>query len=198
MKKLFKILKRFTNKLVNIHRGKFTTEEINHFLKYDYSYQLLEDKDLQNASIVTEQEIKFKDNIEFGCDKKYIISILRRPQHVHYNRGIKGHQILFYKSMIDGNRTNSVLHLYNNKFFLGMYLIKANGEEKKEVISKLKDSYSIDETIGLKSKIKDTIGNVIKIEDYNYLTIGYFDFKSPDFEKITKLILKRDIKKGHE
>lgn len=194
MKIVLKILKWFTNKLGDIHRGQFITDEISHFLKYDYSYQMLLDKDLQDTPIVTKRKIKFKDNLELGCNKKDIIFTLGQPQHIHHNRNIKGHQILFYKSMIDGNRTNTVMHLYHNQFCLGMYLIKVKQEEKKGVIERLKQNYGIEGELSYNSKIKDKAGNVIKIEDFNYITIGYFHFQNPDFQTIAEQILSRDIK----
>lgn len=200
MKIILRILKWFANTFGGGRLGQFTTDDINHFLKYDYSYQMLIDKDLHQSEITTDKIIQFKKNLALGCRKKDIISLLGHPQYLYHNKLIKGHQILFYKSMINGYRTNTVMHIYNNKFFLGMYLIKKKDVNKENILRKLREVYAIpfDIKFDYTSKIVDKVGNVIKIEDFNYLTIGYFDLQNPDFDEIANLILERDIKNGPE
>jgi hypothetical protein len=192
MKRTFKwIFRKITQ------RGYFSSNDINHYLKYDYSFQMLKNFKNDQEPILTSVKIKFKEDLELGVSQSKVVSVFGKPKFVYKNKSIRGHSILFYKKIINGLKTNIIIHLYNDSFFLGIYFIKADLYEFKGILDQLKKEYSIGAATELQKNdiIEDGTGNFIKVDDYKYLALGFFNAQNRHYNDITSQILaNKDIK----
>jgi hypothetical protein len=113
----------------------------------------------------TSKNISFRNNLALGVKKRTVYDLLGKPWREYKNPFIKDHSILFYKFLLGLNKTRCEIHLFKDKFFLGIYSFPFSSPCFFDIKKELTHKYAGMETDLPKLIITDKMDNHIMIEE---------------------------------
>ncbi|HEY4786663.1 MAG TPA: hypothetical protein VIH57_11465 [Bacteroidales bacterium] len=144
--------------------------------KYDSFLHLLEDADKPSVNhYKSYREITFKNRLKFGVTYQEVIKLLGKPLVNYSNPKSPGHQILLYKYSISSNKIKCEVHLYQNRFILGIYVSDYMTNDRQDL-----KKYFLERYLGNKHlvhnsnfRISDPVNNSVYVNDSVCLELIY-------------------------
>jgi hypothetical protein len=175
--------------------------------QYDpYAYEIMESdycspeglrKVFNNSSeeFLTLKNISFRNDLVLGSKKRTVYDLLGKPRREYKNPFIKDHSILFYKFLLGLNKTRCEIHLFKDKFFLGIYSFPFSSSYFFDVKKELTHKYAGMETDLSKLILTDKKDHHIVIEEQIMNNrIMYFSKDMELYERITGLMKEKENK----
>lgn len=139
----------------------------------------------------TSRKITFR-NLSFGSNKRTVYRILGKPYAEFKNPLISDHTILCYKFLLAGNKTRCEIHLYKNRFFLGVNTLDFNSNfqvVKNGLTEKYLGKVINSPDVVITDKLKNQI--IVRENIMNY-SIKYFSRETELYNQLICHIEKRE------
>lgn len=140
----------------------------------------------------TRKQISFKNDLDLGSSKRTVYKRLGKPYAEFKNPYIKDHTILCYKFLLGMNKARCEIHLYRNRFFLGLYTLDYTSNfqvVRNELVKKYVDTGTDQSDLVITDKMNHQI--LIKEQIMNFVVM-YFLRNEELYDHIHSLIEQRE------